>query len=106
MSYCKYQKITNSETECCRCTFSRSHYNSYDYNKICKQWFEENSCFKYTPIFTESKKLALWICKIKTGYESENYFLASADRMKMAFEMFKTIFLESVMRSEGGADHE
>lgn len=46
-----------------------------------------------------SKNLALWICKMKTGYDSENYFLENEGRFKMAFEMFKTIFLESVART-------
>lgn len=100
MSYCKYRRITGCETECCNCTFKNSHYSKYDFNKICKQWFEENSSWHFNPIFTHSKELALWICKMKTGFDSENYFLDSEERMKMAFEMFKTIFLESVSRTE------
>lgn len=100
MSYCKYKNITGCEIECCRCTFARSHYGKYDFNKICKEWFEQNSCFKYIPIFTKSKELALWICKSKTGYDSENGFLGNEERFKMAFEMFKEIFLESVLRIE------
>lgn len=100
MEYCKYKMITGSETECCNCTFKKSHYSRYDYNKICKEWFEENYSFKYNVLFSPSKELALWICKIKTGYDGDKFFLDSTYRMKMAFEMFKEILIESVMRTE------